>query len=315
MKNKQSIVLITILLLLDTILFAQTYNVYEWSTSSYRRELSKTSTSNPTSSGLSSLSSQILVGTYNLGGTKYYSRSFYQWNITDNLIPDNVIIDTVQLKFEYYMNSDPNGYHPLITNFYNCINDLQNGEQNNLITLWNNSQDPNKKIASYEVGLHGIFENSYSRGSNVTYAVQASLASDKFVLGITYYYETIYDSVWYIKNSTVKLRIVYHYPDIPVVVDQKLSNNESIDSVGLWDNSLNIFVKFAAPDTFEWSNNSTKTLQGTQKVISNEKYNQWKFNFTEISDITNHHNFIIDNTYQGATLASQLKPTSYGITI
>ena len=316
MSRKLSItVLIIILLLSDIIVFAQSYNIYEWSTSNYRRELTKTSTSNPTSSGLSSISSQILVGRYVLGGTTYYARSFYQWNITNDLIPDNVIIDTVQIRYEYYMNSDPNGNHPLQANFYNCINDLQSGDQTNLITLWNNSEDPAKRIASYQTGSQGVLEKTYGPGSNMVYFIQSALSSDKFVLGIQYYYESTYDSVWYIRNSTVKLRIVYHLPDIPVIVDQKLSNSLSIDSVGLWNNSLNKFEKFAVPDTFDWSNGSTKTLQGSQKIISNEKYNQWKFNFTEISDIKNHHEFIIDNTYQGSKLTSQFITTYSSITV
>lgn len=272
-RNFFLIGLIAILFLSEMLAFAQTYGSYEWSTSNYRRGLTTTSTSYPTSSGLSDLSSEILVGTFLSGGTRYYTRSFYQWNLTNDLVPDNVIVDTVQIRFEYYTGLDPQGEHPLIVNFYNCINDLVSGDRNNLNTLWNNSEDLTKKIANYQAGSQGIMEKTFGPGSYVTYAVQSALSSDKFVLGISYYYETTNDSSWFIKNSTVKLHIVYRYPDISVIVDQKLSNNLSTDSVGLWNSSLNRFDKFAVPNTFDWNRNSTRTLQGSQGIISNEKYN------------------------------------------
>ncbi|MCR4416117.1 MAG: T9SS type A sorting domain-containing protein [Ignavibacteria bacterium] len=303
-----------LILISDQVLFAQSYYTYGWATSTFRRELTKTSTSYPTSSGLSGLSSEITVGRYVLGGTTYYTRSFYQWNITNDLIPDNVIIDTVQIHYEYYMYSDPQGNHPLQANFYNCINDLQDGSQTNLITLWNNSEDPNKRIASYQTGSQGVLEKTYGPGSNMVYFLQSSLQSDKFVLGIQYYYENTYDSVWYIKNSTVKLRIVYRYPDIPVTVDQKL-NNTSIDSVGLWNQTLNKFEKFKVPKQFNWSRNTTKALQGSQKIISNQKYNVWKKSGITMTDVKNHHEFFIDTSYNNATLTSQFNSTYSSITI
>ncbi len=301
-------------LLSDLLIFAQSYYTYDWNASTFRRGLTKTSTSYPTSSGLSNISSEISVGRYVLGGTTYYTRSFYQWNITNDLIPDNVIIDTVQIRYEYYMFSDPQGNHPLQANFYNCINDLQEGSQTNLIALWNNSEDPNKRIASYQTGSQGVLERTYGPGSNMVYFLQSALNSDKFVLGIQYYYENTYDSVWYIKNSTVKLRIVYRFPDIPVTVDQKL-NNSSIDSVGLWDQTSNKFEKFEVPKQFNWSRSSTKVLQGSQKLISAQKYNVWKKSGVVISDIKNHHEFLIDTSYSNSTLTSQFNSTYPSMTI
>ncbi|MDY0081658.1 MAG: hypothetical protein RBR74_00615 [Ignavibacteriaceae bacterium] len=303
----------TILLLAEMPLLAQTYGVYDWSTSNYRRDLTKASSSNPTSSGLSDISSEIEVGRYVLGGTTYYARSFYQWNITNDLIPDNVIIDTVQLRYEYRMLIS--GNHPFIAAFYNSINDLQSGAQNNLNTLWENSEDPFKRIESFQEGLQGVFEATYDPGSSMVYTIQQALSSDKFVLGIRYQHETSYDSVWYVKNSTVKLRIVFRYPDIPVIIDQKLSNNSSVDSVGYWNSTTSKFDKYIVPKTFDWNLNSTRTLQGSQKLISSQKYNLWKRGDHLISDVTNHKSFVIDESYSGATLTSQFALAHFGITI
>jgi hypothetical protein len=307
------IAVITILFLAEMPLLAQTYGVYDWSTSNYRRNLTKTSSSYPTSSGLSDISSEIEVGRYVLGGTTYYARSFYQWNITNDLIPDNVIIDTVQLRYEYRMLIS--GNHPFIAAFYNSINDLQSGAQNNLNTLWENSEDPFKRIESFQEGSQGVFEATYDPGSSMVYIIQQALSSDKFVLGIRYQHETSYDSVWYVKNSTVKLRIVFRYPDIPVTINQKLSNNSSVDSVGYWNSTTSKFDKYVVPKTFDWNLNSTRTLQGSQKLISSQKYNLWKKGEDIISDVTNHKSFVIDESYSGITLTSQFAPAHSGITI
>jgi hypothetical protein len=310
-----SIWFISILFFSELNVFAQTYGTFDWSTSNYRRGLTKTSSSNPTSSGLSDLSSQISSGRYVLGGTTYYDRAFYQWSLPNNVIPDNVVIDTVQIRYEYYMYADPSGNHPFKANFYNCINDLISGEQSNLSTLWNNSEDPYKQIASNQTGSQGVLEKTYGPGSGMVNVIQSALSSDKFVLGIRYTYETTYDSVWYIKNPTLNLRVVFSYAPVSVIVDQKLSDNSSIDSVGLWNPTYSIFDKYLAPKTFNWNLNSTRTLQGARKIISNQKYSQWKKGEDVISDVTNHHSFVIDEDYAGVTLTSQFTPTYSGVAI
>jgi hypothetical protein len=98
-----------------------------------------------------------------------------------------------------------------------------------------------------------------------------------------------------------------------VLVEQKLSTNSSVDSIGLWNSTQNKFNKYSAPQTFTWNVNDTKTLQGSQKVLSNQKYNYWSINDINISDAINHKSFIVIPTTD--RLKSQFNPTNSGITI
>ncbi len=280
--------------LMPATIFAQQYGTYNFSTSTYQRELTKTSSTNPTSGGLNN-GSNLNVGSQSLSGTTYYYRSFYQWNLPNSTIPPGATIDTVELHYEYYMNIS--GNHPLSANLYDGAVDLVNP---NLSTLWSNSEDPNHEIAGNQTGSQGIFDATYGPGSEMVYFVQNELSSQKFILGITYAYETTYDSTWYVRNSSVKLRIVFTEPSISVVVNQKLSTGAITGTIGRWNGSTFPTPRLNPGTPINTYVGATEVLQGDQSIESGQKYNNWTRNNVAEPNILNHHAFLVnynDNNY------------------
>jgi len=90
---------------------------------------------------------------------------------------------------------------------------------------------------------------------------------------------------------------------IEVIVDQKLINGSSVDSIKRWENTS--FVNYAVPRRFQFKTNSNEVLCGSQKVLAGEKYQRWLKGKTDETDIKNHHVFNIDPKLEGATLISQ----------
>lgn len=304
------IALTTLLLSAPSSLFAQRYGNFGSDTSAYRMGLYKSSAmGSPLSQGGASgnLTGTIKVGSYN-SGVLVTQRAFYQWNFPDTLVPAGSTIDTVQIHIEYT-------YSPpfdlvFAANFYNCSYwDLSNNPD--LSALWNLSQG--SSIAS-ETSNTGVLDRTYSSGSGpaVINAVQQYLQYHRFVLGIAYQYEGSYDSVYTLKNSTVKLRIVFTYPTKPVVVDQQIvSTTTSIDSVAHWE--TNTFATYKAPHTFSFYQTDTVTLRATQKLLSNTyKYKNWSTD----NNVVNPKQFTIFSgttsliasvdTVRNATIQSQL---------
>ncbi len=163
------VVTCTIIALIPAAIFAQQSGTYSLTTSTYQRQLIKTSSTNPTSPGLNN-GTDLNVGTQSLGGSTYYYRSFYEWSIPDSVIPSGATIDSVELHYEYYNNLQ--GYHPLFTNLYDGAVDLVNPDLN---TLWNNSQDPFHEIASFLPGSQGVYDQVYGPGSAMVYSIQHEL--------------------------------------------------------------------------------------------------------------------------------------------
>jgi hypothetical protein len=94
-----------------------------------------------------------------------------------------------------------------------------------------------------------------------------------------------------------------------ITVDQKLQGGvTTVDSIGHWETTQ--FVKYKAPTVFQFGLGNNEVLQGTQKIISGQKYNNWSL----LPDVTNHHSFYISKNIPNR-LVSYLKTTNLGVLI
>lgn len=98
-----------------------------------------------------------------------------------------------------------------------------------------------------------------------------------------------------------------------VILDQKLSTNASVDSIGRWQGGPE-FVMYAVPDTIAFNVPSTQVLRGVQGILSGEKYNKWIKAEADEPDVINHHTFSVDHAFPDR-VRSQLRGTTQGITI
>lgn len=296
------------LIVLLTSCFAIDYyaqQTYSPSSPTYRKDIYKDGNNSVQTGGL-------ITGSTT---TKYYvgknstvrKRAVYQWNINDDAIPNGSTINTARLAFLYTAPGTGVVFPP---RFFNVGLDLQNAS---LTDLWTNTDPATQAgISDKEATLDWKFDYTFVSGTDQTFinAIQNSLISDKFVLGVAWKYESpsAGNGQWQV-HYDILLEINFTPPTQNVVVDQKLLNHSSVDSVGLWHSTLNKFDKYSVPKTFPWDVNDTKTLQGSQKLLSNQKYNTW----LNAADIVNHHSFIIEPST--GQLASQFNPTNPGITI
>lgn len=117
------------------------------------------------------------------------------------------------------------------------------------------------------------------------------------------------------ENPCIELTIVYNLPNVNVTVDQKLSYNTSVGTICLWNALQNTFYEYSVPHTFNWEviSNTTKTLQGVQNILSNQKYLHWENNAQVDNNVVNHKTFQI-YTYTN-NLTSRFNPAYSGVTI
>ncbi len=94
-----------------------------------------------------------------------------------------------------------------------------------------------------------------------------------------------------------------------VVIDQKLSNNNSADSVWRWLRPQGAFIKLAAPDTSQLTFNTTETYHATHNIVSGQKYLNW----ANHTDVTNLDTINITRTTPPST--AQLGTTYSGVVI
>ena len=97
------------------------------------------------------------------------------------------------------------------------------------------------------------------------------------------------------------------HPIVNVLIDQRLEDGSSVDSVGRWEN--NQFKVYKVPNQIDFVIGSVEILRATQKILMNQKYNNW----TGESDVKNHHEFEILNSTQ--EIVANLKVTKSGIII
>ena len=308
MKNK---ILIFLLGLLGALNITIAQQSYQPTYPNYSIKLYKSGSNTPTGSVFTYDGSSNPI--YTIGKRNWnpgYEHAFYQWNITNSDVPSVSIIDSIVVSFDAkFINLQSSE-----VNYYNCLLDL-NDPNLNKDTLWNysdtaysapigsgsiNTPPPNYVTQTHKFTSGSTFVNSF---------INSLVQNNRFTLGIAWKYESpIAGNIeWYIYPASIK--VYYHMPNQTVTVDQKLSNNSSVDSVGLWNSAQNKFDKYSVPKTFTWNVNDTKTLQGSQKVLSNQKYNYW----LNEQNVVNHHSFIIEPST--SQLTSQFNPTNSGIAI
>jgi hypothetical protein len=306
MQNKKCYIIAGLALFLSfQIAMSQSRGNYGSQQSTYQRDVSKYGSDNPYSSGLSNLQSELRVGRV-LGAQIDKYRAFYQWDIPDTLVPAGSTIDTVQIQFSYYMEA---GNHPLPVRFYSLSEGLVSP---NLSTLWSGTESG---AVAFATGNQNTINVTQSAGSPLVVAVGNALSLHRFVLGIRYEYETSYDSLWKITNSTVILRLTFTRPQHTVTIDQKVvSTSASIDSIDIWGGSS--FLRYKAPKIASFFVGSDTTLRGTQKLLTGKKYNKWD----GYSSVVNHTQFRIYSgtaniiakvdTVQNATIQAKLVESS-----
>ena len=303
MKAKYIIATIIVAFLIS-LEFVQAQNTTEYS--DYRRSLKKDGTNAVESpGGLLSSNSACLIGRE--PGPIIY-RAVYQFDIPETLIPDGSQITKAVFTAGCTKNTATND---LYAYFYNITYDMISTDNYDEIFFQMDvvDSDIGQAISRNDQLILDSNDpvNSYPEFKE---AIQNSLVNNKFVLGIMWGNDGLTQSqTWYLNNFFMNLYIEFTVPSKNVIVDQKLSDNSSVDSVGLWNVNLNKFDPYSVPKTFTWNVNDTKTLQGSQKVISNQKYNYWD----GYSDVVNHKTFTILPTT--AELKSQFNPTQSGITI
>ena len=164
-----------------------------------------------------------------------------------------------------------------------------------------------------KTGVNNVV-NFTSNNSNNPFniAIRNSLINDRFVLGLIVSLDNnVTDRIWHIQNPTVTLRIEYLPPSQTVTLDQRLSNNTQVGKLRKWEGSYFTPYPYINPGTqFVFPINTTQTIQGDQAVYSNEKYNNWNYDKT---DVKNHHTFTI--TPSTNNLTSRFEGTNPSITI
>ncbi|MDP2365163.1 MAG: hypothetical protein Q8M94_15520, partial [Ignavibacteria bacterium] len=297
-----------IAIILVAFLFSQDFVLAQTTTeySDYRRSLKKNGTAIVESpGGLLSVNSSSLIGR-EPGPIKY--RAVYQFDIPESIIPNGSQITKAIFSVDCIKN---NHTTELYAYFYNITYDMIGTDNYDEMFA-------QMEVVDSDIGQAISNNNQLILNSNdpvnpypeFKQAIQNSLVNDKFVLGIMWGNDGLTQSkTWYLHNFTMSLYIEFTVPTKNVLVDQKLSNNSSVDSVGLWNLTLNKFDEYSVPKTFTWNVNDSKTLQGSQKVLSSQKYNYWD----GYSNVVNHKTFSILPTT--AELKSQFNPTNPGITI
>lgn len=95
---------------------------------------------------------------------------------------------------------------------------------------------------------------------------------------------------------------------VNVTVDQKLEGGSTtVDTVSRWETDH--FQNYQAPKPLQFVVGATEVLRGSQKVISNQKYNRWNLD----PDVTNQHRFPITQTT--GNLTSNFNQTKDSIVI
>ena len=301
MKPRINIIVIFVLLfILAENVLAQ--NVFGPQGPNYIREIIKTGPENgsgPVVSYLQLLNGTCIIGKSTVNNETNFGRAIIQWNIPDNIIPDNSTINSVRL----YLTYTKNGHSiELDAQFSSLPLDIQNLTQAQNEQLW---QLMSTTGIGYKTGVNNVLEFiSNNPNDDFNLAVKNALVNDRFVLGIRVSVPSnVTELTWTIQNPSITLRIEFTPPTQQVIVDQKLPDNTSIDSVGLYNFSQTRFDKFSVPQTFLWDVGSNKTLQGSQKLLNYNKYLSW----LNEPDVINHRTINIEPSTN--FLTSQFNPT------
>jgi hypothetical protein len=113
-----------------------------------------------------------------------------------------------------------------------------------------------------------------------------------------------------IQNTTYQAN--FSVSIVTATVNQKLSTNQTVDSIGHWEGGTD-FTKYKAPKSLPLSTIYTEYLRAKQDTLSGQKYNNWDANNAIEPDVSNHHGFAV-HSYT-TTLTSHFLPTTQGSTI
>ncbi|HGY54199.1 MAG TPA: T9SS type A sorting domain-containing protein [Caldithrix abyssi] len=237
------------------------------------------------------------------GGGK--RRTFYQWELTDDIIPDGSTITSVRIVISDITSPDN---IQLRVNFYNVALDIGSSTGSD---LWQKTDDASNAIGEQQSNDYTI-DYTYPEGSGFATAVQNALPSDFFTLGLKDANESTHNYEYQINNCKVKLEIHFKRPSVNVTVNQFLEDQETIvGEVKRWNGS-NFDPLNVLPANLTFYAGTQEIMQGDQRLFSNnpkQKYNNWN----EQADVTNHHVFKI--TTSVTEYYSYLKKSYDDITI
>jgi hypothetical protein len=290
---KTKLILIALFLLVYSCKFYPQQYSFGPLLNNYRTTLSKYGSNSVSSEGLLSPTQLTKVGKV---GATYY-RALYQWDIPDNLIPDNAIIDSVRITYLY---SDISGAYDLAAQFYRIPSDISI-QNPNWTDIWNMFTDENKITEKSDLPPHKIGSIPspsvwpYDDMPKLCTAVKQSLQENKFVLGIKSGAETVSDDrYFYINTGYVEMRIYYQLPHQLVTVTQILSNGAEYGNVGRYEGSS--FIDRITGTTYSLEVGSTEYFRAdtNKATVADEKFNNWN----DQEKVINHNAFQIDNTTQ-----------------
>ncbi|MDR3666388.1 MAG: T9SS type A sorting domain-containing protein [Ignavibacteriaceae bacterium] len=273
-------------------------------TSDSRTDLIRVNLDPVSSDGLLNLNTIVTIGR----SGNSYRNAVYQWNIPDNLIPDNSSIDNIQIYFTY-TKSDYS--YELPAAFYSLSEDITNGSTSNLGQMWSDmsSTSLDRITGINDNGFSKMIYSSNNSTNPLNVGFRNSLSNNRFVLGVRWDVESV-NRQWFIDNSDVTITVHFTPPQQSVFVDQLLNDGSTrIGKIKLWG-----VTSFSNPpldpgQNFNFYVNSHQIIQGDQTEYSNEKYNNWN----SLSDVSNQHDFSIST--ETASLTSWFKQNYYGVKI
>ncbi len=270
----------------------------------YRRPLRKYQSNPVQSDGLEGLNTQIPIGR-ELG--PLVRRLAYQWDILDIEIPDNSEINSVTLTFTY---SKLGHEFELGADLYNISYDILSEDNFDEIFAEMDYTAPN---IGYDFGQNNqiSFQSNDPNGA-FNQSIRNSLINNKFVLGVKFNYDHsafTQNRTWGINSYSVTLYIEYTPPNQNITIDQRLSTNAQVGTLKKWEGAA-FGNPFNPGSIFSFPITSIQTIQGSQTEYSNQKYNNWN---SDKTDVTNHHPFEI--TPFTNTLTSRFESNPYGIKV
>lgn len=257
----------------------------------------------------------------------YEIRNFACWQWTYDEIPTEATVTSVTLKFRAYKGNYQDNFTFSLHNIPYILNspniDFFNESNYNQIYL-SPTLTPD---ANHNVFINQTFtaQTPVGQGWEVWNAVNNAVKSGNYflTLGIRERINLLlphwtisgYDLSVPTTQPCIELTIIYELPNTSVTVDQRLSNETSVDSVGLWNKLNSSFEKYSVPHTFDWEviSNTKKTLLANQNLLSHQKYIHWENNSQIDNNVVNHKTFQI-YTYT-SNLTSRLNSTQPDITI
>ncbi|MFH1528733.1 MAG: hypothetical protein ABIG69_19165, partial [Bacteroidota bacterium] len=314
--KKFSLIVALIVMYIAIQLNAQQLN-YVANYPNYSIDLRKAGSNSPFSMGglFTYNGSVVLYEIGKLAATPTYAHGVYQWNIIDLEIPNGSTIHSVTVSFNYTMFTVEN----TTLNYFNCGSDITNTNLD-LAALWNSTDKtlitPIGEGGYSKQGNQLYVKTTFNNGSSfVTQFANSINQNDRFTLGIAWKYESPEAGVvsWYFRTGGLypSISVSYTPPSQMVTLDQRLSNNTQVGKLRKWEGTEFTPSPYINPGTpFDFPVNSVQTIQGDQAIYSNEKYNNWNADKT---DIKNHHGFTI--TPLTNTLTSKFEGTQPDITI